>query len=454
MNIRKEIDGYLDKVCSKVKFAKAHKGLKLELRSHIEDQARKYRLDGMAEDESFIKAIEEMGDPYSVGEELNSIHKPQIDWITIGLIGVLMLFGIYVLVSLRNQYILGNYYMKIGYSQLIYMVIGILFMTILYFFDYTRLEKYSYLIYSLGLLMTPFILMGPFHHHRFLLGFNLSIIMPFLASVLFIIGFSGIIERNKKSSIKGLIENIILALIPIFLYMRGTKTIIYLSLGIIFSWLIIRSIYKGYYEGVKKKEWFALGVILSFGGIYTWIKSYHLRYLIGLRIPRFFTRYDDPLGFGYQYVIIKDQLSRARLFGSNAIGGNMDIFDRLPDLKSDGILTYIITSLGWIPGIVLIGVSIFMIVRLIKMASKIKNRFGYNIWTSITMFLSMQFVILILSNLGVGPIIYSYGLPFVSISGTASAGNMILVGLLLSIWRSNNVEVQDGLTCEEELNIN
>jgi cell division protein FtsW (lipid II flippase) len=88
------------------------------------------------------------------------------------------------------------------------------------------------------------------------------------------------------------------------------------------------------------------------------------------------------------------------------------------------------------------------------MASKIKNRFGYNIWTSITMFLSMQFVILILSNLGVGPIIYSYGLPFVSISGTASAGNMILVGLLLSIWRSNNVEVQDGLTCEEELNIN
>lgn len=453
MNIREEIDGYLYKVCSKVKFAKAHKGLKLELRSHIEDQARKYKLDGMADDESFIKAIEEMGDPYSVGEELNSIHKPQIDWITIGLVGILMLFGIYGLMSLRNQYILGNYYMNIGYSQFIYMGIGILFMAILYFFDYTSLEKYSYLIYGLGLLMSPFILMEPFHLHRFLLGFNLSTIVPFLASILFIIGLSGIIEKNRGSSMIGLIENIILGAIPIFLYIQGTKTIIYLSLGIIFLWLIIRSIYKGYYKIAKKKEWFVLGIILFFVAAFLLI-GLDPNYLIGIRIPKFFRRYEDPLGFGYRYAMIKDQLSRAILFGSNSLEDNMDIFDRLPDLKSDHILTYIITSLGWIPGIVLIGVSIFMIVRLIKMASKIKNRFGYNVWISITMFLSMQFVILILSNLGIGPIIYSYGLPFVSISGTAFAGNMILVGLLLSIWRSNNVEVQDGLTYEEELNIN
>lgn len=326
-------------------------------------------------------------------------------------------------------------------------------MTILYFFDYTRLEKYSYIIYGLGLLITPFILRNSFHASISIAGFNLTIILPFLASILFIIGFSGIIERNKKSSITGLIENILLALIPIFLYVRGTKTIIYISLGIIFAWLIIRSIYRGYYEGVKKKEWFALGVALSLGGIYI-INSYYFSYLRKHRIPQFFRRDKDPLGAGYGYSIIKEQLSRARLFGSNSIGGNMDILNRLPDLKSDTILTYIIASLGWIPGIVLIGVSIFMIVRLMKMASRIKNRFGYNIWTSITMFLSMQFVILILSNLGIGPIIYSYGLPFVSISGTAFTGNMILVGLLLSIWRSNNVEVQDEFIYEEDLNIN
>lgn len=453
MNIREEIDGYLDKVCSKVKFAKAHKGLKLELRSHIQDQAGKYSLDGMSKEEAFIKAIEEMGDPYLVGEELNSIHRPQLDWITIGLVGILMSFGIYVLVSLRNQYILGNYYMKIGYSQLIYMVIGILSMTILYFFDYTRLEKYSYLIYGLGLLITPFILRESFRGSISIMGFNLSIILPFLASILFIIGFSGIIERNKKSSIKGLIENILLASIPIFLYMRGAKTIIYISLGIIFAWLIIKSIYRGYYEGIKKKEWFALGVSLSLGGIYI-INSYYFRYLMKYRIPQFFRRYEEPLGYGYRYAIIKEQLSRARLFGSNSIGGNMDILERLPDLKSDSILTYIIASLGWVPGIVLIGVSIFMIVRLIKMASKIKSRFGYNIWISITLFLSTQFILLILGNMGMAPFVYSYGLPFVSISGTTFVGNMILVGLLLSIWRSNNIEVQDEFIYEEDLNIN
>lgn len=213
-----EIDNYLDKVCSRVKFARAHKGLKKELRNHIDDQINDYIKKGLDKDEATIKAIEQMGDPLEVGEDLNEIHKPQTDWITIGLVSILMIFGIYILISLGRADVLKTHEIR---SHLKYMAIGLVLVTGLYFLDYTRLEKYAYLNYGIGIVMMIFSIL--MYWGRAPSGIDPFVILSFLSAILFIVGFSGIIEMQHDPTIKELIKTIIIGGIPVILYLIGTR---------------------------------------------------------------------------------------------------------------------------------------------------------------------------------------------------------------------------------------
>ena len=51
-----------------------------EIYAHIEEQADSYQKDGMDREEALSKAVEEMGDPVSVGADLDRIHRPHMEW--------------------------------------------------------------------------------------------------------------------------------------------------------------------------------------------------------------------------------------------------------------------------------------------------------------------------------------------------------------------------------------
>ena len=52
-----------------------------ELEQHICDQQEEYMGEGMDEDSSLEKAIAQMGDPVSVGADLDRIHRPKMPWL-------------------------------------------------------------------------------------------------------------------------------------------------------------------------------------------------------------------------------------------------------------------------------------------------------------------------------------------------------------------------------------
>ena len=102
---------FIETVCGQVKAKKAHGLIGSELMAHIEDQKLTYIKDGMNETAAENRAIDEMGDPVEVGENLNKIHQPAYDWIgripdiimwiiAGGIVLISVIFGIGIIISM------------------------------------------------------------------------------------------------------------------------------------------------------------------------------------------------------------------------------------------------------------------------------------------------------------------------------------------------------------------
>ncbi|HHV63914.1 MAG TPA: hypothetical protein GXX46_02375 [Peptococcaceae bacterium] len=67
------------KVCSFVRYKKAHRQIYEELHNHIEDHAEYLREQGIAPEEAERLAVQAMGDPEEIGRELDKQHRPLIE---------------------------------------------------------------------------------------------------------------------------------------------------------------------------------------------------------------------------------------------------------------------------------------------------------------------------------------------------------------------------------------
>ena len=72
------IRSYLDAVAAQIRWKRARPVVLRELECHLEDQRDAFASDGTENPER--RAVEEMGDPVSVGRELNRLHRPNPQW--------------------------------------------------------------------------------------------------------------------------------------------------------------------------------------------------------------------------------------------------------------------------------------------------------------------------------------------------------------------------------------
>ena len=108
----KKIDKFLSRVCRYIKNKEVHKEVCEELKSHIYEIVEEYEESGLTEEEAINKAIERMGNPNDIGEKLNKVHKPKIDWINIGLITIMMLIGLSINLSLNSYQLSGEVFYR------------------------------------------------------------------------------------------------------------------------------------------------------------------------------------------------------------------------------------------------------------------------------------------------------------------------------------------------------
>jgi cell division protein FtsW (lipid II flippase) len=426
---------FLQSVCNEIRFKGIHKSIAKELSDHIEDQKYEYIDQGLDEETATIKAVEQMGDPVIVGQQLNNAHKPRIEWSILSISTVLVIIGAAV------QYFLSGASESAAYlfpRFLMYAPVGIAAFVAMYFFDYTLLGRYSKHIYFVLLILTAIgiMLIRPINGTHKNVYYSTLLFIPIFAGIVYGYinkGYLGIVFSGVFYA--GVAFMCILASSPTSLFIFTLSSVVILTAAIL----------KGFFNCNKKIAIAMIYIPLLFMLLFILFALPAYQYE---RIASVINPHLDPLGIGYVPLIVRTLLTSAKPFGTALIDSNItssSIERMLPEWTSDFSLTYLIAKVGYIPGILIIMLFLALTVRMFVSVSKQKDTFGFLISLSAWLTIIIQIVLNILSNLGISTSLYrTITLPFISFGALGFIVNMALIGLLLSVYRRKDIIIKES----------
>ncbi|WP_368488255.1 FtsW/RodA/SpoVE family cell cycle protein [Clostridium sp. BJN0013] len=425
MGIRdSKIDDYINKICSHVRCKQAHNEIREELLDHFQEKIKDMIADGMEEKEAIEKSILQMGDAEVIGKQLNESHKvAQEVWIILLTI-LLSLVGMLTIYFIATKNISSS--TSIFYKNIIFNMLGYCIMVVLYFFNYSVIERYTKIIYiAITLTLILQLVIGSTVNGT-KKWINLGVFrmdITELSLFLYAIALSKILEKLDWNNIKQAIYGFIMVFLPLVLYiLLGTMicSITYLALFLALMILV---------KSKLKHILTIIGMVLVSSVYFIVLESYPVRRSIAILFPN-----KDIIGAGYFNFQIGRLLKIAGLYGQ----GFTFPTKILPEVQNDFVLTYIVYTFGWISGITVIGFAFIFIIRMFLASKKVKDSFGCLIIQGFMCIFLVKFTWNVLIILGFLPIM-GVSFPFISFGGTASITQMAAVGLILSIYKRKNL---------------
>jgi len=427
LNHNDKIQAYINQVCTQVRLRDIHQDVRLELEAHILEAVEEHLSQGSSEEEAIEKAIAQMGDPETIGKQLNQVHKPKPEWIVLLFSFLFINTGLLAMYFIQKQGLLTS--IQIFEQSLFFSFIGLVSIIVLYFFDYRKLEKYSKHIYLGTLLLLIYTILfgrqvsgsrawlsiGPF-----------SINFVANSPLLFVVSFAGLLNNWDWRNFYKLLQGLALLGIPLLLYFAVPS----ISTGVIY---IVACMVLMFASGAKSKEIASIPVLfLTLLTLAVLIEPYRLKRLKNFFI--FFNPENDPLGLGYLNIQLRKIIINSGFWGQ----GLTFELRLLPELHTDFIFAFITYTFGWIASILLISFVVLFLIRIARIARQVKLTYAKLLISGIISILSIQFLWNILINLGLAPL-SGVGLPFISYGGSQLVTNAITVGIILSIYRRRNV---------------
>jgi len=423
------IEDYLDDVCSRVKARELHNDIKQEMRDHLDELMSSKREEGLDEEAAARWAVGQMGDAESVGVGLNQVHKPRIPWGLACWVTVLLIMSLVAMYAVELSYAATpgrKMFSDLLFRNALFMAAGLVVMGTLVFFDYRKLLHYCWFLYwatvliSIGAIMfgqqvnglKSYISFGPF-------SINWTGVSPFL----FIVSAAGVIHSMEETRRSAWIQAALFIAVPAFLY--GIAPNLSSLFFYTFAYLIlVYSARKSFKDVLLQVPLFAVpAALLLLRSQYSWD-----------RIAVFFRRQDDPLGRGYIYVQIDEAIRSAGWWGHGWAAVN----NKLPDIHSSTVITYLIYSLGWVVGGIIVACFLFFIIQSIHILLQVRDRFGKMLISGMAGLIGFQLVWSLGLSLGVLPFV-GLATPFLSYGGSHLLVELAVVGLIISIYRRKDM---------------
>ncbi len=158
------------------------------------------------------------------------------------------------------------------------------------------------------------------------------------------------------------------------------------------------------------------------------ISPYRLKRLITFLNPGV-----DPLGVSYHIRQILLALGSGGLWGLG-LGKSRQKFEYLPEAMTDSIFAIFAEELGFLGSLALIAISLFIILRGIRIAMRAPDRFGQLLAFGISSWIGIQIVINLGAMVALIPLT-GVPLPFISYGGSSLVMTLIGVGILLNVSR-------------------
>jgi len=325
------------------------------------------------------------------------------------------------------------YYQK----QIIWLVLGVIIFFITSFVNYSKLIRFSLIIYIFGILLliavdlSGYIGMGA----RRWIGIGSLKIQPSeLFKIIWVITLAKIfIDFDSNSfNILKIIKKSILLIPPFFLVFIQPDLGTALTYFIVWSAIIL-------ILGVRRKTLFFIVLAVLIITPIGWNKLHDYQQD---RITAFFNPEQDPFGSGYHVIQSKIAVGSGGLYGKGYLKGTQSHLRFIPERHTDFIYSVINEEFGIFGGTVILIMFLLLIGRILDTAIHHKEAGGKILALAVAVYIFFQFMINSYMTLGLMPVV-GIPMPFVSYGGSSLLSFYAMLGIVNSIyirrWRLNDI---------------
>ncbi len=397
---------YLEILAEQIRYKKALPMIEKELEDHMEDQKKDFLASGMTEKEAEAAAVMEMGDPVSVGVDMDRIHRPKMARGLILLTGALYLAGMIFRYLLYDRSGLGIYIA----NSWVYYVLAFVVMIGVCYVDYSRIgEKARELTVGLFLILMAGIWFGGTVVNGSVGWISVGGMMILNVRVLvylFLPLYGAILYRYRGQGYE-VIWKAAAWMLPAVVVVFYANSLMLALLLCVFSMVIFLLLYAG--------------MVWKFGAVY---QKERLKMLL------------PP--YGEEISAVMEPL-RSAAANSHMVGSSAQAMKGLEMYGDrDFLFTYILSFCGILTAVLFISLIAVLLFYLLKHTLRQRNQAGRIMGLGCTVVLVGRLVIYLLGNLGLQP--YGDGYcPFLSTGGSSAVVTGILLGLLFSIYRYQNI---------------
>ncbi len=362
-----------------------------------------------------------------------------VDWILLAATLLLVTFGLFMLYSAtRSDPNISTPYFYVR-SQGIGLVIGFVFLVMISLVNYRWIARWRTYIYVATLVLLILTLLPVIGSGSETVGANRWIDLRFtrlqtseLSKLLLCISLAGVLAEGTalRHRFRFVFMCVVYMLVPIALvFLQPDLGSALVFAAILICMLVVWGIRLPHLGALAGAGIFAAVValrILPSLGIHV-LKDYQVE-----RLTLFLDPERDPTGVGYQLTQSKIAVGSGMFTGKGYLQGTQTNLNFLPEHHTDFIFAVIGEQLGFLGGVLLIGLFAVIVWRAFRIARLSNDLFGRLIATGIAGMLVFQVFVNIGMTIGIMPVT-GIPLPFVSFGSSSLVVNLMAIGVLESI---------------------
>lgn len=417
------VEAYLAAAGEQIRWRRARPLVLRELERHLEDQRDAFVQAGHGPEEAERLAVEEMGDPETVGAELNGLHRPRPQWGPLALILVLALLGGFLRVWLTAA---GEPWDDIDpVRTALAVLLGTGCLLGVYFLDCAVLLRRAGTIYVLalaaGILSQMYLpIVNNAHYYT-----RYVVLCYPVVYALWVCRCRG---GGAGRLLLALAGGIPLAMVCL----RApsvTGLLLLLSTGFM---VLLTAVRMGWFRVSRGRATVLVcGVAAVMAGGSLSLFAYYGRFVFFLHPET------DPLGKGYQALAIRQAVAAARWVGegSSKVLEPFVPYERMvPEWNRDFLLTTVIFKLGWLACLVLVAALAGLLVWLMLRWNRQRSQWGRLLTLAVLIPFGLQLFGGTVLNLGF--VLTSVHVPLL-VGNLHTVMDLALLGLALSLFRGD-----------------
>lgn len=415
--MNKKGERFLKEVTNHIKSKEAKDLVATELNFHLKQAKNMWMDKGLSEEVAEDKAVEQMGSPIKLGQELNKLHKPKVDWFLIILLVAAMGLGFLPVIAF-------GYMNDLLMDKVIFVVLGIATALGMMLINYRKLERLGWLFYTIGVLILLMLYCFP---NAGMLGEPIIKVGPIAIDRLMAVPFFFLAWASffNNSRIK-VMHLVALYLFSLYLFLIGAAfSVIFIYITMVFVML--------WWSKLGKKKALIITIVpiclLIIGAYFSWhtVKGVYLDRFLGYLNPE-----RDAQGAGFMYIRLKEVMSSAGWFGTY---GDVKF---IPNPDTDFVFASLTYYYGYVLALVLVLILSLFVARLIFISYTINDRYGKLLLIGGMTLFVVQFLYNVGMILGLLPIT-AISLPFISYGLTPTVFHALIMGIVLSVYRRKDI---------------